>query len=332
MKIESSYKKFPVKNLPKRTGDILGGLDPHAVFTFSGKSAIALVLDYYRTEKILENKSSQVLVPHWLGNWVYMSMHNYSFPTTTMNDGVKGLLVYHQWGFPQKMEKILEFSKRHNLFVLEDCAHSFSSFYKGTRAGTFGDVSTWSLSKFFPSVVGGALYSKNIALLNFAKQAIKRSDVNLEKQVFSHMARAEKENTVENTITVERAYAVYHRVFNCPPYALQVAAKELASDALEKRKENFDALRNEFWGKEEKKLLADSDVCPWVTPLFFGKSKNRKVAHALSGCGIESGVYNFDINRNMLKPDFRECVPVPCHQGLGSTGLGKIIDTIRTVI
>ncbi len=332
MKIDFSYKKTLIKDLPKRTDSILGDIDPYTVFTFSGKSAIALILDYYRTEGIIENKSGQILVPHWLGNWVYMIMHNYSFPTTTMNDKVKGLFMYHQWGFPQKMEEIIKFSKHHNLFLLEDCAHSFYSFYKGKRTGTFGDASVWSLSKFFPSVVGGALYSKDTKLRDFAIQATKESDINLEKQAFNHMARAEKKDNIQNTITTERTYAIYHRIFNCPQYSLQVTDKELKSNALGKRKENFEVLRKKFWGKEEEKLLENSDVCPWVTPLFFGESKNRKVAHALLEQGIESGVYKFDVNRNMLRPNFKECVPVPCHQGLGDAEINKIIDIIQAVV
>ncbi len=331
MKITFEDRRYPLKALPENPGKIFGPLSPHVAYAFSGKSAIALVLDYYRSRRVLLNKSSQVLVPHWLGTWVYMDMHHYCFPTTTMNNSVKGIMVYHQWGFPQKMERIMAFAKQHNLFVLEDCAHSFDSSYNGKRAGTFGDESIWSFSKFFPSVVGGAVYSKDIKLLNFIKKSYHKSDTALEKKVFTHLIRTNKRPTAAALREIARNYAIYPELFSCPPYATKAVAKMLASGALEKRRENFHALRKVFWGKAEERLLENSEVCPWVVPLFFG-SKNKRIATTLQEYGIESGVYHFDINRNMLKPRFVECVAVPCHQGISSAVIGSMIDRIKATL
>jgi hypothetical protein len=44
---------------------------------------------------------------------------------------------------------------------------------------------------------------------------------------------------------------------------------------------------------------------------------------------IESGIYNFDVNRNLLNPDFKECVILPCHQGISSDDINKIINLIK---
>jgi dTDP-4-amino-4,6-dideoxygalactose transaminase len=240
-------------------------------------------------------------------------------------------MVYHQWGFPQKMEEILAFAKKNKLFVLEDCAHSFSSFYKSKRVGTFGDESIWSFSKFFPSVVGGAVYTKDAKLLNFVRKSYHKSDVTLEKKVFTHLVHTNKHQTKAALREVARNYAIYPELFTCPPYAMRAVAKELASGALKKRRENFQMLREAFWGKAEEHLLEDSEVCPWVVPLFFG-SNNAKVARALQRCGIESGMYHFDTNRNMLEPHFVECVAVPCHQGISDAVIGSMIDIVKVAL
>ena len=324
-------KRYPLTALPEGPHAIFGPLEPHIARTFSGKSALALVLNYYHSRGVFLDKSSQVLVPHWLGSWVYMTMHRYCFPTTTMNRGVKGVMVYHQWGFPQKMEKIMAFAKKHGLFVLEDCAHSFSSSYRGKRVGTFGDESMWSFSKFFPSVVGGAVCSKDKALLAFVRKSYKKSDAVLEKKVFAHLVRTHKRPTPVALREVARNYAIYPELFSCPPYAIRAVARELASGALEKRQENFRLLREALWGKAQECLLENSEVCPWVVPLFFG-SKNRQVATALQKRGIESGVYHFDMNRNMLKPHFVECVAVPCHQGISDAVIGSMIDIVKVAL
>ena len=327
MKITFEDRRYPIESLPKGPGVLFGQMEPHMAYVFSGKSAIARVLEYYRGERTLSNKTSQVLVPEWLGAWVYMTMHNYCFPTTTMNKNVRGIMVYHQWGFPQKMEKILAFAAKHCLFVLEDCAHSFHSSYRGTRVGTFGFASIWSFAKFFPSVVGGAVYSKHAALLARVRASYAESDPALEKKVFDYV-RTNKRPTRAALREVARNYAVYPELYSCPPYAKRVVAKMLANGALEKRTENFALLRKEFWGAAEERLLENSEVCPWVVPLFFG-DKNKKIAHALEEHGIESGVYHFDVERNMLKPRFVECVAVPCHQGLSRAVIEKMIRIIR---
>lgn len=331
MKISFEDKRYPIKGLAKSPGNIFGPLEPNVAYTFSGKSVLALVLDYYRIRRTLPDKTSQILVPEWLGTWVYMTMHNYCFPTTTMNSGVKGLMVYHQWGFPQKMEKILAFAKKHSLFVLEDCAHSFSSSYRGRQVGTFGDESIWSFSKFFPSVVGGAVYTKDTALRNFVKKSYHNSDTALAKKVFDHLVHTNRNPTKAALREVARNYAVYPELSVCPPYALQAVTHELASGALERRKELFNLLREAFWGKDEASLLQDSEVCPWAVPLFFGK-KNARVSSVLQKHGIESGVYHFDVNRNMLAPRFVECVLVPCHQGLSNATMESMIQVIRAAL
>lgn len=324
-------KRYPLKGLARGRAAVFGSLEPRVAYTFSGKSAIALVLNHYRAQRVLPDKVSQVLVPPWLGTWVYMTMHNFCFPTTTMNKSVKGIMVYHQWGFPQKMEKIMAFAKKHRLFVLEDCAHAFQSSYRGQRVGTFGDESVWSFSKFFPSVVGGAIYSRKPGLLNFVRKSYKQSDDTLAKKVFAHLVRTNKNPTAAAWREIRRNYAVYPELSACPPYAVKAVAKELAAGALEIRKEHFARLQSAFWGRAEARLLRDSEVSPWAVPLFFG-SNNHKVAAALQGHGIESGVYHFDVNRNMLRPKFVECVPVPCHQGLSGAVIERMIGIIKSAL
>ncbi len=289
-------------------------------YVFSGKSAIAIVLRYLRHEGILENKSAQVLVPEWLGNWVYMTMHNYCFPTTVMNKKVRALMVYHQWGFPQKMEEIERFARTHGLFVIEDCAHIVESSYKGESMGAWGDVSVWSLSKFFSTPVGGGLYTKNRKLRDFVTWEYSTHDKRLERGVLEGLHQGGAE--------VARAYAVYDRLTICPAPAKTTMRREYGSGAVKKRRRNFGLVRGALWGKKEERLLQNSEVTPWMAPLFAGAA-NSRIAAALIQAGFESGVYHFDVNRNMLKPHFVECVALPCHQRLTETVMNRMIGIVQ---
>lgn len=289
-------------------------------YVFAGKSALALILGYLRKCGTLSDKSEQVLVPEWLGTWVYMTMHNYCFPTTVMNKKVRAMMVYHQWGFPQRMEKIEAFARKHKLFLIEDCAHAVDSTYRGKRVGAFGDASVWSLSKFFSTPVGGGLFAKDKELRQFVTSEYRHHDKHCEREAMRGLCNGGAE--------VARAYAVYDRLTVCPVKAKTTAFLEYKNGALEKRRQNFSVLRDALWGREEEKLLKDSRIVPWMVPLFCG-ARNAAVARALQRENFETGVYHFDINRNMLKPRFVECVGLPCHQGLSEHDIERIVQIVR---
>jgi dTDP-4-amino-4,6-dideoxygalactose transaminase len=56
----------------------------------------------------------------------------------------KAIYVVHYGGHMCDMDPIMEIAKKHNLYVLEDCAHTPGAMYKGRRAGSIGDVGCFS--------------------------------------------------------------------------------------------------------------------------------------------------------------------------------------------
>jgi perosamine synthetase len=56
----------------------------------------------------------------------------------------KAIYVVHYGGQMCDMDPIMELAKKHNLRVLEDCAHAPAAEYKGRRAGSIGDVGVFS--------------------------------------------------------------------------------------------------------------------------------------------------------------------------------------------
>ena len=65
----------------------------------------------------------------------------------------KAILPVHLFGQCVDMNPLLEIAKKHNLFVLEDCAQSQGAEFDGQKAGSMGDVSTTS---FYPTKILGA--------------------------------------------------------------------------------------------------------------------------------------------------------------------------------
>lgn len=54
------------------------------------------------------------------------------------------ILVVHFAGRPCEMDRIIAIAKRHNLCIIEDCAHAIETEYKGKKAGTIGNFGCFS--------------------------------------------------------------------------------------------------------------------------------------------------------------------------------------------
>jgi len=70
----------------------------------------------------------------------------------------RAVLPTHLYGLPCDMDPIMALARRHDLKVIEDCAHSLGATYRGQMAGTFGDASFFSFQAFKPlNTFGGGL-------------------------------------------------------------------------------------------------------------------------------------------------------------------------------
>lgn len=69
------------------------------------------------------------------------------------------ILGVHVYGFPCNVEKIDKIAKKHNLKVIYDAAHAFSTEINGKGIGTFGDITMFSFhaTKLFNTIEGGCL-------------------------------------------------------------------------------------------------------------------------------------------------------------------------------
>lgn len=80
----------------------------------------------------------------------------------------KAIMVQHNFWNPADLEKIQKICKKHNIFLIEDCAHSFWSEYDWKKVWTFWDISFFSFwrDKVISTVNGGFLVINNSKLTN----------------------------------------------------------------------------------------------------------------------------------------------------------------------
>ncbi|GHV57625.1 aminotransferase DegT [Spirochaetia bacterium] len=75
----------------------------------------------------------------------------------------KAVMIVHYAGYACDMDHIVDICKRHNLYLIEDCAHTPGADYKGRPLGTFGDIAAFSFfsNKNLAVGEGGMVVTRN---------------------------------------------------------------------------------------------------------------------------------------------------------------------------
>lgn len=75
----------------------------------------------------------------------------------------KAVLCVHIGGMPCDMDRLMAIAKKHNLLLVEDCAHAHGSEWKGQRVGSMGACGTFSFqaSKLMTAGEGGIIVTRD---------------------------------------------------------------------------------------------------------------------------------------------------------------------------
>lgn len=79
----------------------------------------------------------------------------------------RAILPVHYAGYPVEMKLLVAIAKKHNLFIIEDCAHAIETMSNGKPAGTFGDLGVFSFyaTKNIAVGEGGMVIGHNAELV-----------------------------------------------------------------------------------------------------------------------------------------------------------------------
>lgn len=303
-------------------------------FTGSGKSGISLILRHLHRKRVLPNKTYEILVPQWLGSWVYFQMGNYAFPSNVLSNKTKVLVMYHQYGFPQNIDKILNYADDNKLIVLEDCAHTLAGESSGHKLGFIGAYSLYSFSKFFFCYTLGAVRSGDEEFLDYARQ--EKAKVNSWVTLFNNATKAMYEYTTDRSNEWLKSFALNLTYMS---YALYDAGfKPLKkAESLAKKKVDYEIFIRDkhfkhFRERTDKFGICDhlekEDVSPYMIPILVSDSKRDKLVGKLRERGFGTKVHRFDVNRYFIEPDFQPCIPIFCHSGISESKFDEQIDIV----
>ena len=84
----------------------------------------------------------------------------------------RAIIPVHNGGYPADMDAIMDIADRHNLKVIEDCAHAHGSQWRGKGMGSIGHLGTFSfqIGKTLTCGEGGMVITNDEALANSAGQ------------------------------------------------------------------------------------------------------------------------------------------------------------------
>jgi len=107
----------------------------------NGDEVIVPTLTYVASvNAIAYTGATPVFVDSLKGNWQVDS----DDIERKITEKTKAIMVVHLYGHPCDMTRIMKIARKHDLFVVEDCAEAFGSYFEGQHVGTFGDISTFS--------------------------------------------------------------------------------------------------------------------------------------------------------------------------------------------
>jgi perosamine synthetase len=203
----------------------------------------------------------------------------------------KAVMPVHLYGHPAKMDEILAIAKKHNLYVIEDCAESLGARYNKKLTGVLGDAGTFSFfgNKTITTGEGGMVTFKNVATANRARM-LRDHGMSKEKRYW-HLE-----------------VGFNYRMTNLQA-AIGVAQLERFQEILKKKAEIGRIYRSIFEGMWQLELppnLAPSDPTCWIFTLMISKKcefKREKLMDALLRKGIETRATFFPLHE---MPAFEE--------------------------
>lgn len=114
------------------------------------------------------------LSPEKLNDWLTKNTQYDDLKHQTINKStnkpISAIVPMHTFGFPCRIDEIIEIANKYNIPVIEDAAESLGSYYKGKHTGTFGlaGILSYNGNKTITTGGGGMIITDNE---EFAKKA-----------------------------------------------------------------------------------------------------------------------------------------------------------------
>ena len=268
------------------------------------------------------------------------------------NNAPKALMLIHTYGCPANMTQIKDLCDSHNLILIEDTCESMGADWDGKKAGTFGDVSTFS-----------SYYSHHICTLEGGLTCFKDESIcQIAESIRSHgwIRHLDKKDSIfKEYSNLDPGF-----IFNFIGYNLRLSEPQ-AAIGLEQLKKLNEFVKNRRRSAEIYTSFFENyqDIFKYIKPLkkayssWFGfplvltrklAGKRKKLRKILLDNDIESrpflaGDFTLQpvvkkfkhLKSNNLKVSSSiasDGLAIPCHQSISETDIEKVLSIIKKFI
>lgn len=167
---------------------------------------------------------------------------------THINERTRAISIVHYLGMPVDMPRLMNIARKHDLFVIEDCAIALGTYLNGIHAGLFGDVGCFSFYpvKHITTTEGGMVITNNS---DIASKISRQRAFGIDRNIIN-------ERPVPGVYDVIDLGLNYR--LNELGAALGIEQMKRADGFLKKRKDNHAALTDGLKTIDEIELLQSS--------------------------------------------------------------------------
>lgn len=285
-------------------------------------------------------------------NDIDFNISNTNFEKLIEIHNPKALMLIHTYGCPADMNAITDLCSKNNLLLIEDTCESMGSDWDNKKAGTFGDVSTFS-----------SYYSHHICTLEGGLTCFKNNDdYEVAESIRSHgwIRHLDKSNKIfKENPNLDPSFIFNYIGYNIrlsePQAAIGLEQLNCLEDFVKRRKAAAKSYISFFENYQ--------DIFKYIKPLekanssWFGfplvlngklKGKRKKLRKLLIENNIESRpflagdftmqpvVKSFahfkDSNLEISSSIANDGLAIPCHQDIDNENISKITSVIDSFV
>ena len=233
---------------------------------------------------IIHSKATPVIIDIDKNTWT-ISLQGIARKITKKT---KAIVPVHIYGQPCHMDEIINFAKKNNLYVIEDCAEAIGAKYKKRLVGLDGDCSCFSFfaNKTVTTGEGGAAIFKDKAVAS--------------------RARILRDHGMSQTVTYWHDYVGYNFRMTNMQAAIGLAQLKRVNIFIKRRKNVFNYYNNKL--KKNKKITflpnnewSENSYWSYTVKINnLGLKKRDKLIEQLKKRGVECRPAFYPLN--LMKP------------------------------
>lgn len=234
-----------------------------------------------------------------------------------ISDKTKAIIIYHVAGYPSDIGDIVDYCRKNNIYIIEDCNNAHFSKIKSDYVGGYGDFAIYSFypNRIINSIDGGVIrcrnrehYTKALKLRRFGIDSYNFRDSSGEIDADYDIAEAGRSSNMSNVSAAIAYYQTDH--FEKRLELIQRNCRTLAENIVEN--ENAQLVKE----------TTNSLQCNWVF-FILSKMQNEMLEYlkkngiAASKLHLLNSRYScFDTDVNIKTPNAeklqREIIAIPC--------------------